>query len=462
MSLRFALGTKPQCAFALCPVQVAPLKSVPRWVNASRRLSSLSPSHRTRAISHYPCLPTLNCSLEYGQVRWRLRIPTTAFSSKTASNNSAVAANANATSQRLKWKLIARIAYYLRIPFLVLSVYSIGYQQGIMDYSRDPKKMEASLLDTILAGVGCISTEDRAGVLVAYEGEWRTILARFRANHRRRAGEDGAYDEEYRRVLMLRNVAVVGERIVKVAQAHVKQKLKEAVRDATSRLPPEVLDNETRLYSALEELEEVELWTRASRHMEGPWKYVLIPSSLPNAFVSEILPHRIFITTSLLQKFVSSQDELALVLGHEISHLILGHSSAQNSFETSFRTIEILLLSIDPSEGLLSLAFMSFLASVRGAIGASYSRENERTADELGIKLTAMACYNTREASQVFHKMHLHNIESGMESSSSKVGWGGLLSFFDSHPPSDERFRSLLEVGGLSRIGLEIILCLTN
>jgi Zn-dependent protease with chaperone function len=89
---------------------------------------------------------------------------------------------------------------------------------------------------------------------------------------------------------------------------------------------------------------------------------------------------------------------------------------------------------------------MSFLASLRGAIGASYSRENERTADELGIKLTAMACYNTREASQVFHKMHLHNIESGMESSSSKVGWGGLLSFFDSHPPSDERFRSLLEV----------------
>eukprot|EP00804_Cyclotella_cryptica_P003604 CCRYP_002203-RA/>CCRYP_002203-RA protein AED:0.08 eAED:0.10 QI:986/0.5/0.33/1/0/0.33/3/0/111 len=57
---------------------------------------------------------------------------------------------------------------------------------------------------------------------------------------------------------------------------------------------------------------------------------------------------------------------------------------------------------------------MSFLASVREAIGASYSLENERTADELGIKLTAMACYDACEASQVFHKMHLHNIESGM------------------------------------------------
>ncbi len=67
---------------------------------------------------------------------------------------------------------------------------------------------------------------------------------------------------------MLRNVAVVGERIVKVAQSHVKQKLKEAVRDATSRFPPEALENESRLYSALEGVEEVEIWTRASRHME--------------------------------------------------------------------------------------------------------------------------------------------------------------------------------------------------
>jgi Zn-dependent protease with chaperone function len=153
--------------------------------------------------------------------------------------------------------------------------------------------------------------------------------------------------------------------------------------------------------------------------------------------------HRIFITTSLLQKFISTQDELALVLGHEISHLILGHSSSQNTLETSIRTIEILLLSLDPTEGLLSLAFMTLLASLRSALGASYSREHEREADELGIKLTAMACFDTKEASVVFHKMHLQNLESGMEASSGRVG---LLSFFDTHPPSDERFRSLLEV----------------
>ena len=131
------------------------------------------------------------------------------------------------------------------------------------------------------------------------------------------------------------------------------------------------------------------------------------------------------------------------MLGHEISHLILGHSSYQNSLETAFRTMEILLLSLDPTDGLLSLAFMTFLASLRSAIGASYSRENEREADELGMKLTAMACYDTKEASRVFHKMHLQNVESGLEASSSRIG---LISFFETHPPSDERFRTLLEV----------------
>ena len=103
------------------------------------------------------------------------------------------------------------------------------------------------------------------------------------------------------------------------------------------------------------------------------------------------------------------------------------------------------MLSLDPTEGILSLAFMSLLASIRTAIGAVHSRENERCADELGIKLTAMACYDTHAASKVFYKMHKQNVESGMESSGKRVGWGGLLSFFDSHPPSEERFRTLLE-----------------
>lgn len=310
-----------------------------------------------------------------------------------------------------------------------------------MDFSRDPKTTVSKLLHTTFASVGCTSPEDVAKVLVAREGEWRSLLSKFRSNHHLNEAEADLHS----RMVMLNNASVVGEKIVTVAKSYVKAKLKEVVKEATSQMPPEVLENERLLYQALELNEEVDEWTKASRHMDGPWQFILIPSSMPNAFVSEILPHRIFITTSMFEAFIESQDELALVLGHEISHLLLGHSSGSNSLETAFSTIEILLLSLDPTEGLLSLAFMSVLASVRSAIGAVYSRDNERCADELGIKLTAMACYDTRAASQVFYKMHMSNVESGREGSSDRVGWGGLASFFDSHPPSDERFRTLLE-----------------
>mmetsp|Transcript_24069 Transcript_24069/g.51967 ORF Transcript_24069/g.51967 Transcript_24069/m.51967 type:complete len:472 (-) Transcript_24069:62-1477(-) len=411
------------------------------------RLAITQPSRHLMVSASSPLTPRKPLGLPLMNLH-RLPCMYAPFSTSPAAKLSAVA-NQN-TGQRIKWKIIARIAYYVRVPFLVLSVYGIGYQQGIMDYSRDPKNTESKLLDTTLASVGCTSLEDKGKVLIAHEGEWKNLLSKFRSNHHLyHAQDDSTYDEEHRRMVMLHNASVVGEKIVNVAQSYVKGKLKEAVKDATNEMPPEVSENERLLYRALEMNEEVDEWTKASRHMEGPWRFVLIPSSMPNAFVSEILPHRIFITTSMFETFIESQDELALVLGHEISHLLLGHSSGRNSLETAFRTIEILLLSLDPTEGLLSLAFMSFLASCRSAIGAVYSRDNERCADELGIKLSAMACYDTRAASQVFNKMHMHNLESGKDSSSNKVGWGGLLSFFDSHPPSEERFRTLLKESDL-------------
>lgn len=227
----------------------------------------VAPITQINAQLHRRSATTFNSVCQPSPSRIRCQLPRLHLSASflsTASKSAVDTSNA-AKTQRLKWRVLARLAYYARIPFLVLSVYGIGYQQGIMDYSRDPTRMEIKLLDTILAGVGCISIEDRNGVLVASEGEWRNLLERFRSTH---SNGDGYDDDEYTRVVMLRNVAVVGERIVKVARAHVKQKLTEAVQEATARLPPEVLENEARLYNALEADEEVDGWTKAMRHME--------------------------------------------------------------------------------------------------------------------------------------------------------------------------------------------------
>lgn len=68
-----------------------------------------------------------------------------------------------------------------------------------------------------------------------------------------------------------------------------------------------------------------------------------------------MLPHKIFVTTGLFDKFVNNDDELAMILGHEVSHLIRGHLSASTNIETWIRGVEIFLLFLDPTEGLLSL-----------------------------------------------------------------------------------------------------------
>ena len=75
----------------------------------------------------------------------------------------------------------------------------------------------------------------------------------------------------------------------------------------------------------------------------------------PNAFVSEILPQKIFVTTGLFDKFVNNDDELAMILGHEVSHLIMGHFSVSSFYESMIRGAEILVLMLDPTEGLVSL-----------------------------------------------------------------------------------------------------------
>ena len=68
-----------------------------------------------------------------------------------------------------------------------------------------------------------------------------------------------------------------------------------------------------------------------------------------------MLPQKIFVTAGLFDKFVNNDDELAMILGHEVSHLIMGHFSQSSFIESLIRGLEIVVLMLDPTEGLLSL-----------------------------------------------------------------------------------------------------------
>lgn len=305
--------------------------------------------------------------------------------------------------------MFAKIVRYIRIPVLVASVYSLGYQQGIIEYARNPMELKEALLDSVLASVGC---SDRSGVSSIRDSD-----------------SSGIFSQANRQV---KQVARIGGKIMVAAKVLATQKQLEAIEAIKSRLPQDLPPE--KLVEILDQDEFYQTWTTAIEQLDGNWTYMLIDSQLPNAFVTEILPRNIFITTSMLH-MIDNEDELALVLGHELSHMLLGHITEKNMLETMLRTVEVLLLSMDPTSGVLSLLFVGSLATLRTAFTAAHSREHEHEADQLGIQLAAMACFDTHRAAAVFRKLH----EQAGPPSGKR-----LLSFADTHPPSSDRYEKLI------------------
>mmetsp|Transcript_11897 Transcript_11897/g.27790 ORF Transcript_11897/g.27790 Transcript_11897/m.27790 type:complete len:439 (+) Transcript_11897:167-1483(+) len=329
---------------------------------------------------------------------------------------------------------LTRVAYavkLVRLPFLLVAMSTIGYQRGVNDAIRNPLKLQQGAFEAMLAEFE-VESEDEIEIITE-----RGVRSRFDTP----LGSlgNGKIDTKDPRG---EKIARVGKEILTAAKTYVRAEFNFAVKEAKEEImKDEVYVKDKRLAKLINQDPEVEYWVRALEHIEGAslegienWSYVLISSPIPNAFVSEMLPQKIFITTGLFDKFVNNDDELALILGHEISHLIMGHLSVSSLYESIIRGAEILVLMLDPTEGLLSLGIASFLSKTREAVVASFSRTHEVEADELGCRLAAMACYDTRRGVEVFRKMQEEAVRTGNASNQNMMS---------SHPPSQERYNNL-------------------
>ena len=146
-------------------------------------------------------------------------------------------------------------------------------------------------------------------------------------------------------------------------------------------------------------------------------------------------------------------------------NISLHHHSlnASFSFIHCFFHLEQLCLSMDPTEGVLSLFIMTSLRYIRQILSASNSRQHEEEADELGLKLAAMSCFDTHQGSKVMAKLYqiseksddikqigsnedetILNSTNG-DDNKDKKGYV-LQSFMDSHPPTMLRYDNLLNL----------------
>lgn len=135
---------------------------------------------------------------------------------------------------------------------------------------------------------------------------------------------------------------------------------------------------------------------------------------------------RIFVTTGML-RFARVDDELALILGHELAHITQGHVS-RSALNTTLLGLGSQVVNVlSPGIGLIA-----------GQVGQlflnRYNQEQEREADLVGLRYAAAAGYDPQVGAEIMRRM------AEEEPHTATAG------FFSSHPSSAERAQTLRQV----------------
>ena len=128
------------------------------------------------------------------------------------------------------------------------------------------------------------------------------------------------------------------------------------------------------------------------------WEINVINSPTINAFC---MPGgKIVVFTGIIDKLRMTDDEIALVVGHEIAHALREHSRARAAKGTITNIAAIAVNVITGSN------VAGQLASVGGdLLGRKFSRNDETEADLVGMELAARAAYDPRTGVGLWEKM---------------------------------------------------------
>jgi predicted Zn-dependent protease len=130
------------------------------------------------------------------------------------------------------------------------------------------------------------------------------------------------------------------------------------------------------------------------------WETNVIDSNELNAFV---MPGgKIMVYSGLINQLNLTDDEIAIVLGHEIAHAVREHSREQVSQSLAAQAaIGISAAAFGLSDGSANLAGIGYQA----LLATRFSRTHETEADRVGLELTARAGYDPRAGITMWEKM---------------------------------------------------------
>jgi membrane-associated protease RseP (regulator of RpoE activity) len=118
---------------------------------------------------------------------------------------------------------------------------------------------------------------------------------------------------------------------------------------------------------------------------------VMVDSDTVNAYADG---HSVMVTRGML-KFTQNDDELALIVGHELGHNVMDHVDKTKTNRVFGAIVDGLIAGLT---GVYTNAFAN-------AAGMAYSQEYEQEADYLGIYFMERAGYDGTSAPQVWRRM---------------------------------------------------------
>ena len=133
--------------------------------------------------------------------------------------------------------------------------------------------------------------------------------------------------------------------------------------------------------------------------------------------------------TGLVERLDLSNDEIAVVMGHEMAHALKEHGKSDRTFSTISGIVGVIAdAAVTASTGVNTEGLLSTGVDLIATKPFSRSQENE--ADEVGLMLMAKSGYNPSAAPNVWIKMSKANGDSG-------------LSIFSTHPSNADRQENL-------------------
>jgi len=174
-------------------------------------------------------------------------------------------------------------------------------------------------------------------------------------------------------------------------------------------------------------IEQSAVWNERAK--QWTWEVNLIDSPQVNAFC---MPGgKIAVYTGLMEKLNLNEDELAMVMGHEIAHALREH--ARQRMGKGMATEGVTRIGGAVIAGIFGIdpRITDFVAKQgAGLLSLKFSREDETEADLVGMELSARAGFDPRAGVSLWKKMSSQNAQTPPQ-------------WLSTHPSSSNRVKDI-------------------